>query len=79
VLFLVFDIALFTVLLSLIQLGYFEKLVNMILIKIYGSSVSRGQNTVEEGDNDVQIEKAEVNRLVTSSSGEFVKFSFHLA
>lgn len=75
VLFLIFDLVLYSVLLSVIQLGYFEKLVNLVLIRIYGSSVRQEDNVFESGDTDVQLEKANVDRLMSTSSGN-LKISF---
>ena len=76
VLFLIFDIFLYAILLSIIQLGYFEKLVNKALIKIYGNKLSRGQNVSEAdiaGDREVQDEKARVDQIVRAPVGKFCK------
>jgi len=55
-------------------MGYFEKLFNKAMIRIYGSSIRHGGRVLEEGDKDVQLEKAVVNRLVTSSPGKQKQF-----
>ena len=57
-------------LLSIIQMGYFEKTMNKLVIKMYGTSVVAGGTVSEEGDADVQREKAAVDSLANSTPGE---------
>ena len=70
VIFLIFDAILYGLLLFMIQWGYFQKLMNVLVITLHGTSVTHGR-VLDVGDKNVQREKAAVDRVAFSLFRKF--------
>ena len=69
--FLVFDVILYAGLLSIVEMGYIEKMMNKLVMKMYGAPPVMTDGTIPTKSDDVQREKFAVDTLANYSLGKW--------